>query len=211
MNVNDGIIFLAQPGSENLISSYDQEGNRISTFGIKYNVDYDLYKEWSPSLTDRALNTGRILFSDEHICFVSTLFADVFKYNEDGHLISKEKLVPENLVSEIENMFFKIGLKYKEDGKAGYGFFYDVTYNQGYFYGLTMRSFIPEAPGDIIKINEKDMSIIEVYNFDSSEKKKNDIYQNICVFNKKNNQPIFIVTKMDGESDHIQINIYQVK
>ncbi|MCJ7580990.1 MAG: 6-bladed beta-propeller [Candidatus Aminicenantes bacterium] len=209
MNVNNGIIFLAQVGSDNLISSYDQEGNRISSFGTKYEVDYDLYKAWSTSLTDRAINSGKILFSDENIYFVSTLFADVFKYNEDGLLLSKEKLVPENLVSEIEKIFFNIGLKYKEEGKTAYGFFHDITYHQGNFYGMTMRSFVPESPGDILKINEKDKSIVEAYNFPSSENKNNDIFQNICIF-IKNNQPIFIVSKKDGESDNIQISVYQI-
>jgi len=209
MAVEKETVYLAQAGTPNLISIYDINGNKISSFGSKYSVDYSLYDRWPSQLADYVVNSGKILLSKDHVFFVSTLFADVFKYTRAGNLVSKTKLVSKEWVKKIEEHFFKKGLKYKKKEESVFGFFLDVAFDDGYFYGMVMRNIFKDCPGDIIKVNEKDMAISEAFVFPDSDKAKKKNYQSLCLLKGKDNRPFFVVSLYDKELADHRINIYQ--
>lgn len=206
--VDNEKIYVAQAGSPELITAYDLKGNKITSFGTKYTVDYDLYKEWSVELTDSVINSGRILFSQDAIFYVSTLFADVFIFDKDGRFINRKKILPVDLVGEIENRFFHAGLKEKE--KGGYGFFTDFAYFEGSFYGLALRKIFKNSPGDIIKFGGKDLKIDETYKFPGEEALERWRILDFCVMKGEKGQPQFCLSYYDDQLAEFKVSIFRI-
>lgn len=203
----NGRIYLAQAGTAHLINVYDLEGNKISSFGSKYPIDYDLYKGWSPELTDRVINTGRILISPTAIYFISTLFGDAFIYSKDGHWVGRKKLVPRDLVKEIEEQFFRVGLKGRD--KGGYGLLVDISYIDGYFFGLVLRRIYSHSPGDIIRIAERSLVIDEAYRFARDEMTKDWRFMNMGATKGPDGKPEFYLSYYDDKLAENKISLFR--
>lgn len=210
-------LYIAQSGFPELITVCDLQGNKISSFGQKYSVDYSLYKGsstnlWSTDLTDKVLNSGKIFFSKECIYFVSTIFGDVFKYDFTGQFISKSKLFNGDIVNKTEYTYFKEG-RTVDKSPYRYGIYYDVAFESGYFYGLMKRKFFQECPGDVIKVNEKTMSITESYVFAESDGagSKKSTFSDLGILRSSDNRTQLVISLYDDQTGDNRINIYEPK
>jgi hypothetical protein len=210
-------LYIAQTGFPDLITVYDLQGNKISSFGQKYTVDYSLYKGtstnlWSTDLTDRVINSGKIFFSKECIYFVSTIFGDVFKYDFSGQFLSKSKLFDGDIVNKTEYHYFKEG-RTVDKSPYRYGIYYDVAFDGDYFYGLMKRKFFQECPGDVIKIEEKTMSITESYVFSESDGagSKKSSFSDLGILRSSDNRTQLVVSLYDDQTGDNRINIYEPK
>lgn len=203
--VKDEKIYLAQAGSPALINVYDIKGNKAFSFGSKYAVDYEIYKGWSPQLTDSVINTGRILFSSDAIYFVNTIFTDVFKYDYKGNLIYKKRIFPESIIREIENQFLHIGLK----KKGAYAYFKDAAFFEGSFYCLGQRKFFGNCPGDILKIRAQDLTIDEAFIFTVDDAWENWRPLNLCLRKGEKGQAQLCVSYYDDKLSDFRISIFQ--
>lgn len=74
---------------------------------------------------------------------------------------------------------------------------------------MVMRNIFKDCPGDIIKVNEKDMAISDTFVFPDSDKAKKKNYQSLCLLKGKDNRPFFVVSLYDEELADHRINIYQ--
>ena len=210
-------LYIAQSGFPELITVCDLQGNKISSFGQKYSVDYSLYKGsstnlWSTDLTDKVLNSGKIFFSKECIYFVSTIFGDVFKYDFTGQFISKSKLFNGDIVNKTEYTYFKEG-RTVDKSPYRYGIYYDVAFESGYFYGLMKRKFFQECPGDVIKVDEKTMSITESYVFAESDGagSKKSTFSDLGILRSSDNRTQLVISLYDDQTGDNRINIYEPK
>jgi len=205
-------IYIAQTGLPDLITLYDLQGNAISSFGQKYSVDYSLYKGWSTSLTDKVINSGRIFFAKDFVYFVSTVFGDVFKYDLSGRFISKTNLFNGDLVKNTENQYFRVGLANKESPYR-YGIYCDVAFDGDYFYGLMKRKYFQECPGDLIKVEEKTMTIAESYVFAESDVARSGkcSLSDLGLNRSSDKRTQFVISLYDDQTGDNRINIYEPK
>jgi hypothetical protein len=158
--VNKESIFTVESGTEELITRYDRNGKRLSSFGLKYSPKKSIYEGWPTSFIDSTLNEGKILIGNNAIYFISFFFAELYKYDLAGQLVTQNALAEEDVIKKNKELYLNIG----QPHLAGMGFkTFRIIKDAYYFNGkifILMGNTNSEkrAYEEIVKIDENDMS-----------------------------------------------------
>ncbi len=114
--VKEDTIFVAEAGSEKLISGYAKNGERSTSFGFKYAPHPYIYKGWPSAFIDGIINDGKILIGKTNIYFISYCFAEIFKYDPDGIFISRQTLADVDTIDKNKKYYLEIGQTRSSNG-----------------------------------------------------------------------------------------------
>lgn len=157
---NKESIFTVESGTEKLITRYDKNGKRLSSFGLKYSPKMSIYEGWPTSFIDGTLNEGKILLGNNAIYFISFFFAELYKYDLAGHLVTQNTLAEEDIIKKNRAFYFEIGqARPANKGFETHRIIKDAYYFNGKIYILmgNMKSD-KKAYEEIVEIDENDMS-----------------------------------------------------
>jgi hypothetical protein len=204
-------VLLSESNSKNLITMFDQSGKILNEFGDIYEVNHPLLNKGGRYAmnVDLIINWGDIICSDKSIYFISSLFGDIFKFDQNGNLIKKKE------IKDVD--FLEKNKKY---------YFLDSTIQESRNKGLPLRSFFCDALclenkiylllaekkfyGEIWQLDENQMEVERKYSFfNFQEEMPTQIKsKRIGIFKRGNgkNLNFYISFSSSGESF---INVYK--
>lgn len=157
MTVFNDTVLLSEALREKLITVYDLKGEKLNSFGEKYNVNSSIYETLSPAAIDWMIHRGKAVCNENNIFYISFLFGDIFKYDAEGKLLLMKEL---DLMWARNNkkLFFKDGMKFgKENLHINKRIFNDALIFENKMYLLVYRD---STSGEIWQFN-LDKLIIE--------------------------------------------------
>lgn len=164
-------VLLSESNSKHLITMFNQSGKVLDSFGDIYKVNHPLLKK-SGRYTlnvDLIINWGEIVCSDKYIYFISSLFGDIFKFDQNGNLIRKKEIKEIDYLEKNRKFYFSASTinENKNRGLPLRAYFNDALYFENKIYLLLMDKAVY---GEIWQLDENRLEIERKYTFFNIQK-----------------------------------------
>jgi hypothetical protein len=200
MAVFKDLVLLSELNSNKLINMYDQTGKLVNSFGNCYQVNHPILSENGRYKLnfDLIINWGEIVCSDKYIYFISSLFGDIYKFDQKGRVIEKEKLEGDEFFGKNRKFYFSNAvIKESKNSSLPFRvFFKDAIWFENKIYLLLMDRGVY---GEIWQLDESRLEIENKYSFFN-------IRDNIPIQTKSRSIGIF--RQEDCSSLHYYISSY---
>lgn len=159
---------------------------------------------------DLIINWGEIVCSDKYIYFISSLFGDIFKFDQNGNLIKKKEIKDIGFLEKNKNYYFS-NLAINDSKNKGLPlrtYFNDALYFRNKIYLLLTDK---NVYGEIWQLEENHLEIERKYSFFNFQEDKPTRIKSksIGIFTQESgNNLIFCISLLS--SDEIFINLYKI-
>ena len=208
--IHNGVALL-QPAQDRkeMINFYNKEGQPVSSFGEKYQVNYSLSKEIQPNFLDRLANMGKILSDGEYIYYVSYVFGEIQVFDFSGKLVRRKKITGirnlEKVTRDYERLFFKEGIKKNKDGTITTREVFNDSYLAGPDIFLLMRGQVEDGPNEILFLSKDNLELRGRYALPEGISARH-----LCVIKTAGeNEVLFLVAFYDQVNEINSIGIFK--